>query len=339
MSSLLQRSDLKVFFKGRKGDPRLGECVKLLEGDFQKAGADSLVIWGVPDDLGVQRNLGRVGAKEGPKSIREYFYKICPPATRPDVETWMDFWDAGDVVVSDQIQKTHQGIEEASASLAHTTQVVLGGGHDIAAPNYLGFLKGFGAKPKEVGLINIDPHLDVRPSEDGLPHSGTPFRQILESHPDTHLLQFGCREGRNSKEAWDFCLKNRVQMVPWEEICEETKSPAKVFESLLKKISSAKKAVVVNFDIDACSELEGCSAPTVLGFSAKELCQMAYAAGQCKNVKIILIAEVAPSLDPTKRSSRIAAEIMYAFMGGRACALALSERAKNSKKLKKNAKK
>lgn len=32
----------------------------------------------------------------------------------------------------------------------------------------------------QIGVINIDAHLDVRPLKDGLAHSGSPFRQLLE---------------------------------------------------------------------------------------------------------------------------------------------------------------
>ena len=35
-------------------------------------------------------------------------------------------------------------------------------------------------RPPQIGVINIDAHLDVRPLKDGLAHSGSPFRQLLE---------------------------------------------------------------------------------------------------------------------------------------------------------------
>jgi formiminoglutamase len=33
---------------------------------------------------------------------------------------------------------------------------------------------------RRVSVVNIDAHFDVRPLKDGLAHSGSPFRQMLE---------------------------------------------------------------------------------------------------------------------------------------------------------------
>ena len=69
--------------------------------------------------------------------------------------------------------------------------------------------------------------------------------------------------------------------------------------------------------MDSCSDLEGVSAAPVIGFSAWELCQFAFAAGKSKKVSFFELAEVAPKLDPTGRSARIAAEVLFYFVKGR----------------------
>lgn len=33
---------------------------------------------------------------------------------------------------------------------------------------------------RDVGIVNIDAHLDVRPLKENRTHSGSPFRQLLE---------------------------------------------------------------------------------------------------------------------------------------------------------------
>ena len=59
---------------------------------------------------------------------------------------------------------------------ARAIPIVLGGGHETAFGHFL----GYAASRLPVGIINLDAHLDVRPTNDGLGHSGSPFRQAME---------------------------------------------------------------------------------------------------------------------------------------------------------------
>src|SRR5258708_21806568 len=61
------------FTRGDRNDPRLGEVVLRDLEDYE--GAD-IVILGCPQDEGVRRNNGRVGAAAAPNAIREQFYKL-----------------------------------------------------------------------------------------------------------------------------------------------------------------------------------------------------------------------------------------------------------------------
>jgi formiminoglutamase len=55
----------------------------------------------------------------------------------------------------------------------------MGGSNDQSYPNVRALLEVF---PKsQIGVINIDSHFDVRPLKEGLAHSGSPFRQMLEN--------------------------------------------------------------------------------------------------------------------------------------------------------------
>lgn len=53
-------------------DVRLGEIIIHEEGkvaDFK----GNVVLLGFPYDMGVERNNGRIGARQGPSSLRKYF--------------------------------------------------------------------------------------------------------------------------------------------------------------------------------------------------------------------------------------------------------------------------
>ncbi len=309
-----------LFTKGREGDPRLGESVQVIHTlKSLKAALNPLVLYGCPDDTGVKHNRGRAGAAQGPDSIRKHLYKMTS-SMHMDWTKKFTLFDAGNIDVSNSILETHKNAFDAAKLYAEnqSTVIALGGGHDFAAPNFLGFIDGI--KTKKAGLINIDPHLDVRELENNLPHSGTPFRQILESGKISpkNFVQFGARSNRNAKSHYEWCKKQKVQISTWEQIRLKPTPVAKQFTSYLTKLSKVSDVVGVTIDIDCCESAEGSSAAPVLGFTATELYFIAKAAGLQKKVRFLEICEVAPSLDSTERSSRIAAEIIFAFLEARA---------------------
>lgn len=311
----------QVFFKGRPGDPRLGEWAKTIAiEELHGSKQPSIVLIGAPDDTGVKLNRGRPGAKDGPDAIRSAFYKFAwPLSPRFDRFRWLD---AGNIHVSDQILITHERAFNAASMIAAcgATVIALGGGHDFAAPHILGTFSGLreSKRAKKFGVINVDPHLDVREFENGLPHSGTPFRQILESGmvSGPNLIQFGARNGRNARAHFEFCKTKKVKVREFGGLRGKG-SIINQFKSELAALSKRCEAVALTIDMDSCADMEGVSAAPVIGFSAWELCQMAELAGANRKVAILELAEVAPSLDPTGRSARIAAEVLFHFLLGR----------------------
>lgn len=308
----------EVFFKGRPDDTRVGDFVRAVDPEQSvrstKAG---LVLIGYPDDTGVKLNRGRPGAKAGPDSIRKHFYKMAVPANWASIE----LWDWGNIEPSDDILETHRRAERIAKLCTEKgfAGIFLGGGHDFAAPTFLGCVSGTAAQAKW-GLINVDPHLDVRPWENKLPHSGTPFRTLLDSGKlvGENFVEFGARESRNSASHWKYCEEKSVQIDPWENIQVHEKRPSELFGYRLWQLQSKTQKLGTTFDMDACSDAEGTSAAPVLGFSAWQMVEMAAVAGRCSEVQYLEIAETAPPLDASERSSRIAAEMIHAFMSARA---------------------
>lgn len=311
-----------LFFRGRPGDPRLGEFAKPLTslGLFTRR---TIILQGAPDDTGVIRNRGRAGAAGGPDAIRAAFYKIAWPQN-PEFESTMTWLDGGNIAVQANIVQTHQQAHDAAKTHAATgaTVVALGGGHDFAAPHFLGWSEGVSSKKKSkkpiFGLINIDPHLDVRELENQQPHSGTPFRQILESKQlqGKHFIEFGARDGRNARSHFAFCKRHQVKVRMFEDLCLKP-NMVQAFAKDLAALEKTTSDIGVTIDMDSCRELEGVSAAPVIGFSALELCQMAWHAGKSKKVGFLELAEIAPALDPTGRAARIGAEVLFWFLRGR----------------------
>ncbi len=309
-----------LFFKGRSGDPRLGEFfspVKDLE--FTADKNPTITILGAPDDTGVTLNRGRPGAKAGPDAIRTAFYKFAVPMTKAFDQ--LRCLDAGNIIPSEDILATHACAFEAARAVIQSgsTLIALGGGHDFAAPHILGTFAGIKTKSKQSrrGVINVDPHLDVRELENNQPHSGTPFRQILESGvvKGSDLIQFGARDGRNARAHFSYCATNKVSVHEFARI--RAKGDAvRQFKTALTSLAKRCHDIAITIDMDCCEGIEGVSAAPVIGFSPWELCQFAHAAGKNPKVRMLELAEVAPDLDPSGRAPRIAAEVLFHFLLG-----------------------
>ena len=310
-----------LFFEGRIGDPRLGQWAQPTTLDqLAPSKQSTMVLIGAPDDTGVTLNRGRAGANAGPDAVRAAFYKFAWPKSKNLEKTrWLD---AGNILVSEKILVTHEHAYNAAALIAlnSATVVALGGGHDFAAPHILGTFSGLKARLKnpKYGVINVDPHLDVREFEHKLPNSGTPFRQILESGivKGPNLIQFGAREGRNARAHFEFCRKYKVAVHELDGIRHKGDA-AKQFQKLLTQLSTRCDAVALTIDMDSCADIEGVSAAPVIGFSPWELCQFARLAGTNKKIALFELAEIAPALDPTGRAARIGAEVLFHFLLGR----------------------
>ena len=101
----------------------------------EKADGPTFALVGFKCDEGVQRDLGRTGAFEGPIAIRQRLAKL--PIQSPSIICY----DAGDIVCTDH------DLEESQLALAnvvelllqqHIYPIVIGGGHETAWGVYQG---------------------------------------------------------------------------------------------------------------------------------------------------------------------------------------------------------
>ncbi len=276
----------------------------------------SFVIVGCPQDIGVQRNNGRIGAALAPEAIRKQLYKL-PPTTsiihsQYNSQPIVDF---GNVDVSSNfLEPIHANLTSVVSNLlinSHTP-IVLGGGHDCAFANGRGILEHAKRLQKTVAIINIDAHFDVRPLNNGLAHSGSPFRQLLENNSEqiAHFFEFG--------------IQNHAFAQSHREYIESSTVPSTIyfyddiitngFQSSLQNLSdlfvdSKADWIYLSIDIDAVQSAfaPGVSAPAVLGFTPNELLSIVKALCSTKKVRLLDIVEVNPTYDIDNRTSKLAA--------------------------------
>lgn len=273
---------------------------------------------GFPQEEGIRRNNGRPGAAQAPAEIRRWLGKLTPwdGVTGADLARVPPL-DAGNIRISGSLEETQQALGEVVAGIltAGAVPVVLGGGHETTYGVYLGHV-GAG---KQVGIINLDAHLDVRPCPDGRGNSGTPFRQALE-HP-THPLAgdryvcLGLQPHAVARPHWEYA-RDRGCVMRWRHECAG--NLAEVFGTQLARLEKAGCQVHVTVDADSVDvrSVPGVSAPNTGGLDADEVLNCLRLAGQSRAVASMDVVEVSPPLDRDSQSSRWAALLVWNFLAG-----------------------
>jgi formiminoglutamase len=288
---------------------------------------ESNVLLGFACDEGVRRNKGRLGASDGPKSIRGALANLSYQGDNP-------IYDAGDVVCyGDQMEAAQAGlssaIEKMLASDMHIT--VLGGGHEIAWASHQGIMKYLGrreshtrsslpesASLKTLGIINFDAHLDLRnPAKKT--SSGTPFRQIAqwcETHQEPfHYHVIGVNPSANTNALFDYARQHRVTWI--EDVDTHIANLEQVeqgIEGIVAKVDFLY--VTICLDVFQAAIAPGVSAPAAVGVSSEVVIHAIRCIKRLSKeykVPIILrdIAEMNPHFDQDQRTAKLAARMVW----------------------------
>jgi formiminoglutamase len=302
----------------RPDDPRLGEIVEFWRGDAAALTPGRAVIIGFPQDEGVRRNGGRVGAAEAPNEIRKWLYRLTPGDPERDRDlTDSPPLDAGNVRITADLEASQQALAEVVAAVVThgAIPVVLGGGHETAYGHYLGYV----AAGVPVGIINFDAHLDVRPLIDGRGHSGSPFRQAME-HPTSPLpgtcyYCLGLQHHSTSRQHLRFVCE-RGGVVQW--AADFAERPVSCFADAIKGLKAAGVRAYVTLDADVVrqADVPGVSAPNPAGLSGIAVMACARAAGGSKEVAGFDLVEINPQHDRDGQSARWAALVVWNFLVG-----------------------
>jgi formiminoglutamase len=271
----------------------------------------AVVLVGFPMEEGVRRNGGRPGASLAPRVIRQALYRLSahdPEAGRP-LAPWR-LLDLGDLVLEPA------GLEEAQAVLGQLVAalfrrraipVILGGGHETAFGHFLGHAECH----RSPLILNVDAHLDVRERFGGLGHSGSPFRQALESPlPPRGYAVTGLEPAANSPGHAEWA-RARGASLRW--LHEVADLPDAGVEGLL---AGGEGPVMATIDIDAfhAGAAPGCSAPSPAGLTARQAVTLARVLGASPRVLSLDLVEVSPPLDLDGRTARLAALILWNFL-------------------------
>ncbi|MEW6362296.1 MAG: formimidoylglutamase [Acidobacteriota bacterium] len=310
--NLTNRPDRSLFFsRNDPNDPRLGEIIKSDPDHYKTA---DIVIIGCPQDEGVLRNNGRIGAALAPDAIREQFYRLTPFNFVKKV------FDLGNIVIGRTLEETHDTHKEVVAQVLRDGKrcVVLGGGNDVSYPDGLAMAEVFG--PEWWLAINVDSHLDVRLAPER--NSGTPYRQLLdEGHlKPEYFFEVGFQTHLCSPVYYDYIRSLGVNRISLELLRSRSEADLELKEAIKQKFIRHSESLntFFGFDLDVVrsADAPGTSAPSPLGLRAGEFIQLVKYAASLANTRIIEFSEVNPNFDEDNRTTKLVAIAMHRFCTG-----------------------
>jgi formiminoglutamase len=225
--------------------------------------------------------------------------------------------DAGNVRIDGTMEHSQEvlGRIVGGILLAGAVPVVLGGGHETAFGHFLGYAKA----NRQVGVINIDAHLDLRPEINGLGHSGSPFRQAIEHSPfrllGAHYVCIGAQPYAVSREHWNYAMRHDCRIFWATSVWPKIENR---FESEVKQLHSVGCQVYISIDADAVRivDVPGVSAPNPAGLIGEDVVSCARHAGRSPAVSSIDLAEINPRFDRDGQSARWGALVIWHFLIG-----------------------
>ena len=296
------------------------------------------VVAGVPIDEGI--NIGRKGARFGPRGIREGTYKyrmvqeMAEDRTTVDLDSHMGFRfkgdellaDIGDLDISPQdIMVTTEGVASGVSDIVRRggSPVILGGDHYVCYPGFLGFARGMlerHSNPR-IGYLHIDSHPDFwdELQAGSRFNHGTSARRISENGTISYknMAWLGLNGAVLDAEQYRMYTNHSLKMVTARQMLD--KGIEEALKEVLEVAAASVDAVYVSVDIDVVdgSESPGTTACVYQGIRAREFLSLMTALGQYDIVKGIDLCEVAPPLDPTDRTMHLAALGLLAALGPR----------------------
>ncbi len=285
----------------------------------------SFVLIGIPEDIGVKTNFGRIGTASAYESalkslVNIQHNKFCKGNKlillgHIDVAEAMEKASKLNPQNKEERKELFKLVEKIDKEVSHIvfkiiqagkTPIIIGGGHN----NAYGNIKGLAlAKGKMVNAINFDAHTDFRIMEGR--HSGNGFTYAFEDNFLKKYFVFGLHEGFVSKSVFNTIksIPDSINYNTYEEIeVRREKNFENELEIALNFIKN--EPFGIELDLDAIPNVYS-SAMTPTGFSAERARQYIHYFGKHKNASYLHICEGAPDLDKTNNNHLTGKLIAY----------------------------
>ena len=270
-----------------------------------------------------QGQIVRAGTSQGASGIREATTQYFPYMFEYDVDilSFFKVVDCGDVPnVPGNNAKSHELIYQyVSECLEGGAKVIMcGGDHSLPIPGARA-LSHF-MRDGKIGYLHVDSHLDAGPDWAGnkITNCSGPARAIeLHNCAAENMAHMGSRNSLNPKDWWDFYVDNDIQVITMREVVE--RGVEACTSDIFKRAWNEADAVYFSWDTDSIdiSCMPGSTSPECYGLKAREAIQLAKVAGRY-GCDVLDIVELAPYFDVSHMSIKMAANMVYHYLGSRA---------------------
>ncbi len=316
------------FWTGRIDDPndidsfRMHQIIQLIdlrEHEIKKiqSSHSNICFIGFCCDEGIKRNLGRKGAEHGPEYIRKEFANL--PVRFGNNTT---IYDAGDIFcIENNMEEAQEQLEFAIKTILDNKlfPIVLGGGHELALGHFNGIINHLENQPEanpDVGIINFDAHLDLRPyNKKG--SSGTMFSQIadncLNQKRKFAYMCLGVQTSGNTISLFKKADSLGVEYILAKDFVESN------FKNISRKINDFINKYEFIY-LTVCSDVfnsafaPGVSALQPFGMNPENVLNFLKEILKTNKVISLDIAEVSPRFDHDKHTAKLAAILIYAVI-------------------------
>jgi len=296
------RPDAALFYQRDDSyDRRLGEITLQEIEDYPQA---QIVLLGLPEDEGVQRNKGRIGAKDAPDAVRRCLYRLVEIPGLP-------LFDLGNTLLQKTLEDTHDTHQAIVEQLLKDDKrvIVLGGGNDTSYPDCASLAA---TAAGAVLAFNIDAHFDVRADEPC--NSGTPYRQLLAAGhlQGMNFYEIGYQPFANSPTYMQYLIEQGVTAYDIHHTHEV--GLAALLRTVLRSHTEQHIFWGLDMDVVRAADAPGVSAVNPSGLSGEEFCTIGHIAGLDSRSRIFEITEVNPAYDIDERTCRLAAATIWHFL-------------------------
>lgn len=327
--NIYTKEDVLPHISTRKGETKLGETITFLNQTHLSKGIENsnakYVIFGIPEDIGVQGNNGIKGTRNTWTHFLNSFLNIQENNyNKGNDMLLLGYLDCSkvleyiDTLNSDKKKfktacySTVAAIDEWVTHIVTTIvkygkkPIIIGGGHN----NAYGNIKGTAlALNKPINAINFDAHTDFRNLEGR--HSGNGFSYAFKEGFLKNYFIFGLHENYTSKTVFKQISKH------YDTINYNTFEAIQVRKetSFKKEIKYAKKWIANNkfgleIDCDAIQDISS-SAITPSGFSVNQARMFVSYFGALKNVQYLHLCEASTTENETSSTRKIGKLLTY----------------------------
>lgn len=263
------------------------------------------VIYGMPMDWTVSF---RPGSRFGPARIRQSSLGLeeYSPYMDKHLEE-VNYFDAGDIPLPfGNPQRSLDMIEDYIDGLLADGKfpLGLGGEHLVSWPIF----KALNKKYKDLAIIHIDAHADLREQYEGEPLShSTPIRKACELIGPENVYSFGIRSGM--REEFLYAKESGMYMAKFDVV--------EPLREVLPTLAGRNVYVTIDIDVLDPAHAPGTGTAEAGGISSKELLEaIKLIADSDMNVIGADLVEVAPIYDPTEQTQIAASKFVREMLLG-----------------------